>query len=643
MIPDFSQLRKQQRDIEAWQGHHTSKRSLKSSDRKGFDHLKSSQQFDKKSTSISTGEANHDTTTPSKPQPRKKKRSKGISKYVVETLNDFLALWPHRFDYLYAPHPDPATKPDWQTESRHPLSDRLLVQGAYLYGVRPGSNTTYGLIDLDKGSPYHPRRDPLALTRIYEALEPLGLVAHLKLVSSDSLGLHIYFPVDEAVPSWQLGIAIAVLLENAGFKLMPGWLEVFPNRKPYSSDGSYSLFNGHRLPLQQGSYLLNDDLHPVSGSQQLFVHQWRQAAARNDLSTAVIEQTIKQAKRKAYRVTGKAQKFLNDLNAEIEPGWSGRGQTNHILGRIAMRSYIFGHVLDAESPLNGQALIDDIVKVAKALPGFRDYCGHRRDLRKRAKDYARAIENSQRYYPYASRKALKAQVGPTKNQQRAAEARENIRQATLDLLRQNALPDKSTARFELLCTYRISGSTLYKNRDLWHPDYVSEQLQQLVKEQEEKLLQKRARAATPTALAALEKNTSLLAPTACNVPINTALSASDSAESVQKKVTACNVPADAALSLTETEQTAEVVEHMPPPEQLSLNIQWALQIVRAKQQAQAEANQQQYRAHKRQRLAAAHLAQLQQWQDSGDPILIAEAERQLACLATTENKTRESR
>ena len=52
-------------------------------------------------------------------------------------LAPFLALWPNRFDYIFASHPEPGKKPDWQTESRHPLGDRLIQQGAYLYGIRP--------------------------------------------------------------------------------------------------------------------------------------------------------------------------------------------------------------------------------------------------------------------------------------------------------------------------------------------------------------------------------------------------------------------------------------------------------------------------------------------------------------------------
>ncbi|MGB3768521.1 MAG: hypothetical protein WA947_18335 [Phormidesmis sp.] len=565
----------------------------------------------------------------------RKKRAKLVSQYVQETLDDYLALWPHRFDYIHAPHPDPGEKPNWQTESRHPLSDRIIAQGADLLGVRPGSETTYALLDIDKGSPYHDRRDPLAIRGICEALEPLGLLSSLPLTSSHSGGRHLYFPISEALPSWQLGLVVTTLLENKGFKVRPGWLEVFPNRKPFAADGSYSLFNGHRLPLQQGSYLLNDDLQPIASSQTTFVRQWHLAAAHNDISIKVIEQTIRQAQRKAYRLTGKAQKFLNDLFAEIEPGWSGPGQTNRILGRIAMRSYIFGHILGAEAPLTGKALAEDIARVTRALPGFKDFCGHQDDLDRRAKDYAKSIEDSPNYYPYASGKVVKPKEGPTENQQRALEARENIRQTTLELCRQNLLPETATARFELLCAYGTTGGgTLYKNRDLWHPDFISER-QKLA-------LQVKTEATCAVGAAASKKVTSLLGATARNEPSDNDHSDSISPESVSKQAIARNEPADAALRPSEPEKETQVVERTPPPKQLALNIQWAIQVARSKQRAQVEKNQQQYRQDRRLRLQAEYIARLQRWADSGDPILVAEAQRQLGRLAESSDATQGS-
>ncbi|MDJ0703866.1 MAG: hypothetical protein QNJ46_11355, partial [Leptolyngbyaceae cyanobacterium MO_188.B28] len=143
-----------------------------------------------------------------------------------------------------------------------------------MFGVRFGTETQYCLLDIDIGSAYHPRQDPLALSRIQSALEPLGLVKSLTCTSSYSGGLHLYFPFQPAQNTWQLAIAVSTLLENSGFKLLPGQLEVFPNPRTYVVDGEPMLFNAHRLPLQTGSYLLNPDLQPIWSSQEYFVQQW---------------------------------------------------------------------------------------------------------------------------------------------------------------------------------------------------------------------------------------------------------------------------------------------------------------------------------------------------------------------------------
>ena len=56
-------------------------------------------------------------------------------KGVREWDNKFLSLFPHRFDYIWAEHPNPGAKVEWKTETRHSLSDRVIHQGSYLYGV----------------------------------------------------------------------------------------------------------------------------------------------------------------------------------------------------------------------------------------------------------------------------------------------------------------------------------------------------------------------------------------------------------------------------------------------------------------------------------------------------------------------------
>jgi hypothetical protein len=404
--------------------------------------------------------------------------------YVQEREDQFLALFPHRFDYIWAKHPVAGQSPEWKTESRYPLSDRLIRQGAYLYGVRFGAETSYGILDIDSASPYHPQQDPFALPRILAALEPLGLVHAVIVTSSYSGGLHVYLPFSQPRSSWQLAIALAALLENAGFRLYPGHLELFPNPKPYIVDTTPSLFNAHRLPLQAGSYLLNSDLEPIWTSEESFIQQWRFAQQGNEIEPTGLKQLLKQVKQRHFRISGKAEKFINDLNAEIELGWTGHGQTNRLLGRITMREYIFHHVISGEDPLEGQTLIDVIVKTAQGLPGYREWCRHQHEIEHRVEEWVRCIEKSH-YFRYGDASSLTVKSGespldeaieqlPGWNQRQSEATRDRIRRAIVDLLENGVLPAKPTARFHALLQYNIGGGSLYRHRDLWHPDHLLE-------------------------------------------------------------------------------------------------------------------------------------------------------------------------
>ena len=407
--------------------------------------------------------------------------------YVPEK-DEFLALFPHRFDYIYADQayadqPQLQASPNWQTERRYPLSDRLIQQGHYLYGVRFGAQTNYCLLDIDIGSAYHPQQDQLAIARIAGVLEAIGLVDYLACTSSYSGGLHLYFPFAQAQSSWELAAVVSALLENAGFVPRPGQLEVFPNPKPYVVEGKPSLFNAHRLPLQIGSYLLDRSFQPMWSSQAQFVQQWRSIENRNSIDRLVLKRMLKQARRRRFCISGKADKFINDLNAEIELGWTGAGQTNRLLGRIAMRTYVFHHIIAGGTPLSGKALAQKIVETAEALPGYREWCNHQSEIEQRAEEWARCIESS-RYFHYGDAqgkyktKVAESETSPSEtaiallpnwNQQQSAAARDRICRALADLLGRAALPIGATARFHALRQYGIGGGSLYRHRDLWHP------------------------------------------------------------------------------------------------------------------------------------------------------------------------------
>lgn len=393
---------------------------------------------------------------------------------IPESDNRFLALFPHRHDYLWAEHAAPGVSPDWRTEDKHTLSDRMIEQGAKLYGVRFGHHTSYAMLDIDRNSPYHPKRDRFATGRIFEAMEMLGLTNYLTVTSSYSEGIHIYFPLPSSLESWKVAAVCTQLLTYKGFLVEDGLLEIFPNNRNYDTDGNTTLFKGHRLPLQAGSYLIDESWQLQWTTQELFVRHWNFAAARNTINQPLFNRLLSEATRKFRKLTFKAEKFLNDLHTEIEPGWTGSGQTNYLLGRITLRAYIFGHYLQGGEPLKGDRLVQEIVKTATALPGYEEFCGHKTDIWSRAEDWGQCVENS-RYYPYGKSKPKEEAPKPqpiTWNEWHRKRARERLCFAIADLLNQGRLPSGITERFQIFTReYGFSGETLYHHADLWHPEF----------------------------------------------------------------------------------------------------------------------------------------------------------------------------
>lgn len=555
-------------------------------------------------------------------------------KGVREWDNEFLALFPHRFDYIWAEYPDLGATVEWKTESRHPLSDRLIQQGAYLYGVRFGAETNYCLLDIDTGSAYHPKQDAFAISRIAAALEPLGLASYVACTSSYSSGLHLYFPFQQSQSSWQLAITLACLLENAGFKLQPGQLEVFPNPKPYATEGALSLFNAHRLPLQVGSYLLNEEFQPIWSDCQRLIQQWELAQQRNAVDSNTLKQILKQAKRRHFGISGKAEKFVNDLNAEIELGWTGSGQTNRLLGRITMRAYIFHHVLSGGEPLKGDTLVSEIVETAQSLPGYQEWCRHQHEIEHRAEEWARCIENSHYFHFGDQSKKPKLEVqdpelataidhSPSWNQRQSAATRDRIRRAIADLLENNTLPVRPTARFQALLQYGIGGASLYRHRDLWHPHYFELNSPQDLADELESPVE------NPPDPPSIKTDCQLdCAKDASNwhsppslLPINDGDNPSHNTFSDRKP--SDTVPDDGNFSVDSDSHSS-----IPELSQGGRYVQQALFNIRASQEAFQEASRLAHSQHQRIKSEAAQqrqIAHMQQFLDSGDPILVAEA------------------
>jgi len=346
--------------------------------------------------------------------------------------------------------------------------------------------------------------------------------------------------------------------------------------------------------LQSGSYLLNDAWEPIFSPQSEFVRRWQFCQSQNDVTESTIQQVLKRYRRRQYRISAKGTKFLNDLQAEIEQGWTDHGQTNRLLGRIALREYIFGHILTGIPPLEGDDLVQQIVKVAVALPGYKEWCRHQHEIYKRAEEWARSIEKS-RYFHYGAKSSTLSTLKPEApeenlswNEQQSQTARDKIRQAIAHMLGEGTLPAKTTDRFNALTQYHISGKTLYRHRDLWHPTHLQEAAGEPVEipPAPPKLLSSN-RAQEECAQTAI----SLLATDGCNAFQDKFFSPIASSQ----QESGCNIQ----------------------PEQLSI-----FEQVQGAAAQEAIANQKRIRLEGQQQR---HIERMQQYLDSGDPILVAEA------------------
>jgi len=288
----------------------------------------------------------------------------------------------------------------WHTENRYPLSPCLLYEKwrslNEIVGVRQGNQTGYLLIDIDTDSPHHPHNDEHGLSKIVWVLESIGLVRYILVRSSTSMGLHIYCPLPKQVNSFKLACAVHEVIDKASLKIEKGSLEIFPNCRAFNSE-----FNGHRLPLQEGSAILDHDLETFSQSPEVFMNIWETAAVAQDMK--LLEKAIAKAKKPSNKyqdpnqARGKAAKYKSDLLNVIRTGWIGKGCTQSMLNAIAQFHYIFDGITD-EGELTAA-----IVATTKNCNGFHEHSKHVHEIEKLSRNWAKWIIKSEKYYPYGER------------------------------------------------------------------------------------------------------------------------------------------------------------------------------------------------------------------------------------------------
>jgi len=381
-------------------------------------------------------------------------------------------LW----DFIEAPAPAPGEKPQWRTVTHYEMRPRVFWQRWQdpdtLIGVRFDGLTTYALIDIDAASLYC---NETAIAQLRAALETIGITRTLLLRSSHSNGLHLYLPLPELVKTFDLAVALEECLTTQDFPIANGTLEIFPNPKPYGVEKIIH-YNGHRLPLQPGtgSYLLDDDLNPISDRLDRFFWLWDGAASHQDMDALRHALKIgrdnrrKKPRRSLYPSNSTVEIWRQDLEAELEAGWSSYGQTNHLLKTIAC----YGHVFLG---LSGEDLFTHSLETATHLPGYQQYCRHQHELERKVTAWCKAVENY--YWPLGDDPKRDTTTDqpprPSVNQQRAEEAQRRIAEAIAQLRQLGTLPRKiRDIAQQLAAIAHCSLKTVYKHLTLWHPHHA---------------------------------------------------------------------------------------------------------------------------------------------------------------------------
>jgi hypothetical protein len=396
--------------------------------------------------------------------------TKGIDPKLLTTTElaaqTFASFFPYAWSFIYAKNIDQTSKPEWKTETRYPITGRRLYDywedNETLIGVRFGNQTEYALIDIDKGSPYHPNNNYEKFKTVLQALEEIGLVRPLIVQSSHSEGLHIYYPLWQEVPSFGLACAIKASLQKNNCEIAAGVIESFPNTKKYDSE-----YNGHRLPLQTGSYLLDNDLQIIGRDLNQFVETWLTIQEHQDID--LLNQAIAQAKAnyQAPKDNRKPIQWREDLEKQIEAGWTGQGQSNQLLYLMGKYARVFLGCEDDE------AIAEYIIKTARAAAGFIKFCGDIKRLEQKAKDIAKWC--MKHHFPWGSKKEEQTNDEDTENKkaQKQAERLERIRTSVNELNKTGEMPETIRGMAQAIAkTAKVSVETLYENKHLWHPEFT---------------------------------------------------------------------------------------------------------------------------------------------------------------------------
>ena len=142
-------------------------------------------------------------------------------------IDQYLSIFtePLTFGYIYGntieATPDGVPTPgkiDWKSAENKttgqaiPITakriQKALMDPFWEIGKRFSGQTNYCMVDIDRGSPFHPWNDGQAFASLLGTLEDMGLTRPVLVRSSASCGLHIYYPLAQLCRTWEVATAL---------------------------------------------------------------------------------------------------------------------------------------------------------------------------------------------------------------------------------------------------------------------------------------------------------------------------------------------------------------------------------------------------------------------------------------------------
>lgn len=311
-----------------------------------------------------------------------------------------------------------------------------------------GAKTQYQMLDIDHGSMWHPRNSEDNYQRLLGWLAEIGLVEPVAVRSSLSMGLHVYFPLSEPKHPRRLAERVQQHLLRHGAAVSDGVLELFPNVTTQVEDGSYAAYKRHRLPLQSGGALIGEG-EGLSG----FIEAWAAAAEENALEGCGGDRVFGSKGKQNF------EEWKTAIRRIEADGWTGKGQTNEILGKLS------AFYMASEKLFDPSQLAERVLEVIASMPGYLEFCGHTKEIAARCLDWAKsAIARHSR--KYGNTEKIEGKLGLNKLRQEDAIRR--ISSAIDELKGAGELVGSLTAQFKRIAEVaRCSVSTIRKHRDRW--------------------------------------------------------------------------------------------------------------------------------------------------------------------------------